>query len=366
MDRVVVGIMSDAEALGVYQVASQLAMIVIVLRSAVTLVFETSVAKIGQRPGGQGRRHERVLRRRAGSCSTPGPGLVVLALTAASGSSSCSGLLPAAAPALVILAAGQLAVTFAGPSVTALHMTGKRTSSCGADHVGLPAQPLGNVALIPVRRRRRGGPDAGSPTSPWPSTCLRALLARTGRLRFSRHWLDDVVFGTWRPAQPRSRPSSRSSGELSIVEGASRWRSPTRSTPPPSAWRARSTTRSWIFVQDASPAPPRPTPGWLDHGCWQHALDTERAHESPSSRPARPASKVRILHSVGHLIRGGIEHWLYDVVQRLDPGRFEHHVMVWTEEEEAFTADFQAAGARCCPAWITPSPGASPATCRIS
>ena len=57
-----------------------------------------------------------------------------------------------------------------------------------------------------------------------------------------------------------------------------------------------------------------------------------------------PRRFLRILHSVGHLSRGGIENWLYYVVRRLDRTRYEHHVMVWTREQEAFTADFQAAG----------------------
>ena len=60
-------------------------------------------------------------------------------------------------------------------------------------------------------------------------------------------------------------------------------------------------------------------------------------------------AKIRILHSVGHLLRGGIEHWLYEVVRRLDPECFEHHVMVWTDAEEAFTAEFRAAGALVLP-----------------
>ncbi len=54
---------------------------------------------------------------------------------------------------------------------------------------------------------------------------------------------------------------------------------------------------------------------------------------------------LRILHSVGHLSRGGIETWLHEIVCRLDQPRFEHHVMVWTRAEEAFTAEFRAAGA---------------------
>ena len=55
---------------------------------------------------------------------------------------------------------------------------------------------------------------------------------------------------------------------------------------------------------------------------------------------------MRILHSVGHLARGGIETWLYEVVRRLGPPAYEHHIMVWTREEEAFTAEFRNAGAQ--------------------
>ncbi|TLU72540.1 glycosyltransferase [Lichenicoccus roseus] len=61
--------------------------------------------------------------------------------------------------------------------------------------------------------------------------------------------------------------------------------------------------------------------------------------------PTHPR-RIRILHSVGHLSRGGIENWLFQLIKRLDPERFEHHVMVWTREQEAFTAEFLAAGVR--------------------
>ncbi len=55
--------------------------------------------------------------------------------------------------------------------------------------------------------------------------------------------------------------------------------------------------------------------------------------------------RLRVLHSVGHLSRGGIEMWLYQMLRRLDADRFEHHVLVWTGDEEAFTAEFRQAGA---------------------
>lgn len=69
----------------------------------------------------------------------------------------------------------------------------------------------------------------------------------------------------------------------------------------------------------------------------------DRAEEDPTQ------DTIRVLHSLGHLSRGGIETWLYDVVRRLHAPQFEHHVMVWTDQEEAFTADFVAAGARVHP-----------------
>lgn len=62
--------------------------------------------------------------------------------------------------------------------------------------------------------------------------------------------------------------------------------------------------------------------------------------------PFVPGRRLRILHSVGHLARGGIETWLYQAIRRLDPARYEHHVMVWTREQEAFTSEFLAAGAK--------------------
>jgi glycosyltransferase involved in cell wall biosynthesis len=67
----------------------------------------------------------------------------------------------------------------------------------------------------------------------------------------------------------------------------------------------------------------------------------------PASRSAeRP---IRILHSVGHLLRGGIEMWLYQMIKRLDPARFSHHVLVRTDQEEPFTAAFREIGARVIP-----------------
>jgi glycosyltransferase involved in cell wall biosynthesis len=66
------------------------------------------------------------------------------------------------------------------------------------------------------------------------------------------------------------------------------------------------------------------------------------SHESPYR--LRP---IRVLHSVGHLLRGGIEMWLYQTIKKLD--RFEHHILVRTGKEEPFTQAFQQIGARVLP-----------------
>src|SRR5258708_20363145 len=67
-------------------------------------------------------------------------------------------------------------------------------------------------------------------------------------------------------------------------------------------------------------------------------FDEEIQRKSNTRRP------IRILHSVGHLSRGGIENWLYQLASRMDRSRFRHHVLVRTEEEEPFTRAFQEAG----------------------
>lgn len=72
-------------------------------------------------------------------------------------------------------------------------------------------------------------------------------------------------------------------------------------------------------------------------------MGTASNYAASSQRP------IRILHSVGHLLRGGIEMWLYQVLQRLDAGRFEHHILVRTGNQEPFTEDFERAGFRVLP-----------------
>lgn len=59
--------------------------------------------------------------------------------------------------------------------------------------------------------------------------------------------------------------------------------------------------------------------------------------------------RIRVLHVMGHLLRGGIEVWLYQMIKRLDPLHFAHHILVRTAQEEPFTATFREAGVRVIP-----------------
>lgn len=64
----------------------------------------------------------------------------------------------------------------------------------------------------------------------------------------------------------------------------------------------------------------------------------------PKSSAATGSPRIRVLHSVGHLDRGGIENWVFHMIRHMDRSRFEHHVLVRTGQEEPFTAQFRAAG----------------------
>jgi glycosyltransferase involved in cell wall biosynthesis len=71
---------------------------------------------------------------------------------------------------------------------------------------------------------------------------------------------------------------------------------------------------------------------------------------------AHVARKPRVLHCVGHLLRGGIEMGLFNILTSSDANRFEHHVLVRTSEKEPFTDDFERAGipVLCCESYRNP------------
>lgn len=149
-DRIIVGMMSNAEAVGVYQVASQLAMVALVLRVAVITVFEARVPK-GDSTGAPPDISKDFMASTRILLHVTGPGLVCLAVTAGFWTETLFGkAYAAAAVPLTILVAGQLFQSFAGPSVTALQMTGGERYAAGLTIGTGLLNVVVNVALIPV------------------------------------------------------------------------------------------------------------------------------------------------------------------------------------------------------------------------
>jgi glycosyltransferase involved in cell wall biosynthesis len=66
--------------------------------------------------------------------------------------------------------------------------------------------------------------------------------------------------------------------------------------------------------------------------------------------------RPRILHCVGHLLRGGIEMGLFSLLTSENAAWCEHHILVRTAEQEAFTEQFQNAGipVLCCSSYQNP------------
>jgi glycosyltransferase involved in cell wall biosynthesis len=78
-------------------------------------------------------------------------------------------------------------------------------------------------------------------------------------------------------------------------------------------------------------------------------ISTETSELPVMASSQNPKQRIGVLHSVGHLLRGGIETWLYQMLQRCDAEHFEHHILVRTEKDEPFTAAFREAGFRVLP-----------------
>ncbi len=149
-DRIIVGVMSDAEAVGVYQVASQLAMVALVLRVAVISVFEARVPKVGASSEPPEITREFLSSTRI-LLHVTAPGLICLIVTSSFWTGTLFGkAYVAAAIPLSILVFGQLFQSFAGPSVTALHMTGAERYAAGLTIGTGLLNIFANVVLIPV------------------------------------------------------------------------------------------------------------------------------------------------------------------------------------------------------------------------
>jgi stage V sporulation protein B len=194
-DRLVIGILSDAEAVGVYQAASQFAMIAVVLRSAVVTVFEAKVPK--RRP--EGGPPPDVTREYVAAVRTllhaTGPGLVAFGLTAGFWVGLLFGPAYAAGAApLVTLLAGQVLQTLLGPSVNALHMTGDERMVLALTFGGMALNVAGNFALIPLIGTAGAALATVIANNAVCAVCL-ARLVRSGRLRASIASFGDLLLG---------------------------------------------------------------------------------------------------------------------------------------------------------------------------
>ena len=191
-DRVVIGIMAAPAVLAAYQVASQFAMIMVVLRSAVTNVFENRVPKhrIGQLVPDV--TIEFVAATRL-LLHVSVPGLVVLACSSGFwvhllfGSAYASAATP-----LVVLVIGQIASTLVGPAPTALHMTGAERFVMVAMISAAILNIAGNVALIPHLGATGAALATGVANLVISLACLFRLV-RTKRLHFSFAWVRDIL-----------------------------------------------------------------------------------------------------------------------------------------------------------------------------
>jgi hypothetical protein len=62
-----------------------------------------------------------------------------------------------------------------------------------------------------------------------------------------------------------------------------------------------------------------------------------------------PPDRLRILHVLGGLNRGGVETWLLNVMRTIDRRRFEMHFLVHTAEPGAYDAAVRGLGGRIIP-----------------
>jgi O-antigen/teichoic acid export membrane protein len=191
-DRVVIGIMADIRTVGLYQVASQLAMVAIVFRAAVVTIFEARVPKIAK-PGAKvpDVTREFVAGLRV-LVHTSAPGLMGLTLTAGFWVTTLFGPdYAAAALPFAVLAVGQVLVTFLGPASNALHMTGEERATMCLTIAGCVGNVLGNAALLPVL----GLPGAAAATvaaNVLVSAISFRRLRATGRLHLPRGAIGDM------------------------------------------------------------------------------------------------------------------------------------------------------------------------------
>jgi stage V sporulation protein B len=195
-DRVVIGAMADSQLVGIYQVASQMAVVVIVLRGAVTTVFEARVPKFSDKVGAPPEITPAFIAASRILLHLSAPGLICLALTAEYWIKMLFGsdYLAAARP-LSILVIGQLALTFTGPAITALFMTGEERAAMRLTIVTCLLNVIGNVAFIPVFGLAGSAAVSGVANLIAGGTCLWKLR-RSRRLSGYFGYIRDIALAT--------------------------------------------------------------------------------------------------------------------------------------------------------------------------
>ncbi len=193
-DRVVIGIIAKPAELASYQVASQFAMIMVVLRSGVNTVFEARVPKqrAGAAPPDVSREFLAATRL---LLHISVPGLLVLACTSGFWVRLLFGApYSAAALPLVVLIVGQITASLFGPSVTSLHMTGEERTVMALMIGTCLLNLAGCIALIPWFGAAGAALATGIANTLVVATCV-ARLFHTGRMRFSFVSLRDILLG---------------------------------------------------------------------------------------------------------------------------------------------------------------------------
>ena len=191
-DRVVIGILARPAELASYQVASQFAMIMVVLRSGVNTVFEARVPKqrAGLPPPDVSREFLAATRL---LLHISVPGLLVLACTSGFWVRLLFGApYEAAALPLIVLIAGQIASSLLGPTQIALLMTGEERRVMGLSIGTCLLNVAGCLALVPLLGASGAALATGIANTFVVVACMVRLL-RTGRLCFSFASLRDIL-----------------------------------------------------------------------------------------------------------------------------------------------------------------------------
>jgi glycosyltransferase involved in cell wall biosynthesis len=77
---------------------------------------------------------------------------------------------------------------------------------------------------------------------------------------------------------------------------------------------------------------------------WSQRFGGLVKHKNLNTSRKGSGARPRVLHCVGHLLRGGIEVGLFNLLTSRPAEGHNHHILVRTAEEEAFTGAFRDAG----------------------